>query len=121
LNRNGAIAEYHKYAAQAGAENLKIAPRDLVTILVHIKPVIDLTLTSADFVDPSSPFLVGDGPADLEKCRVLADILRQREYAGIITPSAALAGEKNLVIYIDGIAGYIHLDVGKHRERLKKE
>lgn len=59
--------------------------------------------------------MTGDTPEDWEKCRKLADASRQRGHAGIFAPSAALAGEKNLVIYIDGTARKVEIKIGEKR------
>jgi len=51
----------------------------------------------------------------LERCRSLADSLRARGCAGILAPSSAAPGDKNLAIYIDGIAGNVTLEAGADR------
>jgi hypothetical protein len=93
----------------------QIPPKDLVSILVELTHVTDLTDPATSPVDPRSPFLTGDKEKDLAKCRDLADIIRQAGNVGIIAPSAAAEGEKNLIIYIDGIAGRITLEDGGER------
>lgn len=92
-----------------------VGPREIVSIQADLEPVADLTKEDASLVSPEEPFLTGDEPADLEACRALADSLRKDGFVGIIAPSAALLGEKNLMIYIDGLAGNIKLDEGGDR------
>ncbi len=116
FSKEGAVAEYEKYLERENSTRIKSKPRELVTIKVDINPVLDLTNKKTSLVPPSSPFLVGDNPEDLEKCRVLADTAREQGYTGIIVPSAAMDGEKSLVIYIDGVAGDVQLDDGGLRE-----
>lgn len=115
FSKEGAIAEYKKSLERESINLAKAKPRELVTIKVDINPVLDFTNKRTSLVPLSSTFLVGDDPDDLEKCRVLADTARDRGYAAIIVPSAALKGEKNLVIYIDGLAGNIQVDTGGKR------
>ncbi|MCK4488817.1 MAG: RES family NAD+ phosphorylase, partial [Anaerolineales bacterium] len=117
----GALAEYKKYLVRENANLTNVKPRELVAVKVDINPVLDLTSKKSSLVPLSSPFLAGDDPDDLEKCRILADTAREQGYAAIIVPSAALAGEKNLVIYIDGVAGNIQLDDGGKRLPLSKK
>jgi len=94
-------------------------PKDLVKIKVDIDPVMDLTNIKKSLISPGSPFLTGNESEDLENCHVLADTIRDQGFAGIIAPSAALEGEKNLIIYIDGPAGKINLDESGTRKKLE--
>jgi len=111
----GAKAEYDRYLQYEAASGLGIKARDLVSIQVDLEPVADLTNRDSSPISPDEPFLTGDDPVDLEACRALADSLRKDGFVAIVAPSAALAGEKNLVIYIDGLAGNIKLDAGGDR------
>lgn len=86
-----------------------------MSILAELTHVTDLTDPSMSPVDPRAGFLTSDKEEDIEKCRELADIIRQAGNVGIIAPSAATEGEKNLIIYIDGIAGRITLEDGGDR------
>ena len=54
----------------------------------------------------------------LELCRSIADSARANGYTAILSPSAAVTGEKNLNIYFDGRAADMTLDVGSVREPL---
>ena len=104
-----------KYLKREASSDLGVGPRELVSIRVDIEPVADLTITETSPIPPDEPFLIGDESADLEACRALADSLRSNDFVGIIAPSAALLGEKNLIIYIDGLAGNVRLDEGGDR------
>ena len=115
LTRSGVRTEYRKALERAGADGFAMKPREIVSILAELEPVLDLTDEASSPVRPMESFLTGDAPADLEACRTLADALRAGGYAGLITPSAASPNAKNLVIYIDGPAGQIRLDDGGDR------
>lgn len=117
LTKKGARAEYRKYLDRSGVRGA-IRPRDLVSIEASVDPVTDLTDARSSPISPEMPFLVGDDPEDLERCRTLADALRADGKVALITPSAAAPGEKNLVIFIDGPADRVRLEVGGVRERL---
>jgi RES domain-containing protein len=115
FTQRGVRAEYQKALHSRGLEGFDLAPSEIVSFQVDLEPVADLTDKKSSPVPPGEPFLTGDEPADLEACRALADSLRSDGYVGIIAPSAALDGEKNLVIYIDGVAKNIRLDDGGDR------
>jgi RES domain-containing protein len=112
LTKRGAIAEFQKLL-----DWFDDAPktRDVVSIKVAIEPVIDLTDPAAFPIPPTSGFLTGDSNQDVEQCRKLADELRSHGYVGILAPSAAAKGEKNLMIYIDGPASSVLLEDGGDR------
>lgn len=112
LTKEGAIQEWRK--TLAGIDDMPKS-RDVVSIKVVASPVIDLTDPATSPVPPHSPFLIGDARQDLEQCRQLADSPRASGYVGIIAPSAALPGGKNLIIYIDGPASAVSLEDGGDR------
>ena len=119
LTEGGAKAEYRKYLSTAGIRKIGLLkPRELVSLIVEISPVMDLTDRKSSPVSPKASFLVSDKPEDLESCRALADTLRAQGYVGILAPSAAQPGERNLVIYIDGPSRNVFLDVGPDRKPL---
>lgn len=97
------------------SSGFRVGRREIVSIRADLEPVVDLTKEDTSPVSPEEPLLTGDEPADLEACRALADSLRKDGFVGIIAPSAALPGGKNLIIYIDGLAGNIRLDEGGDR------
>ncbi len=115
FSQQGVRAEYLKYLQREALSGFAVGPRDLVSIQVDLEPVADLTDKETSPIPPDEPFLTGDELADLEACRALADSLRKDGFVGIIAPSAALPGQKNLIIYIDGLAGNVSLDEGGDR------
>lgn len=112
LTQKGAIEEWRKTL-----RGLDDTPkrRDVVSIVVDASPVIDLTHPESSPIPPDSPFLTGNTDEDLERCRELADSLRSFGYVGILAPSAALPGAKNLILYIDGPASAVSLEDGGDR------
>ena len=116
LTADGAKAEYRKYLNKAGIHKIGLLkPRELVSLLVAVYPVMDLTNTKTSPISPKETFLTSDDPEDLQTCRELADTIRAQGYAGILAPSAALGGEMNLIIYIDDPSRNVFLDVGPDR------
>ena len=115
FTQKGARTEYKKYVQREAASGFGVEPRELVSIQAALEPVADLTNKKTSTISPDEPFLTGDEPADLEACRALADSLRSDGFVGIIAPSAALPRGKNLMIYIDGLAEHVRLDVGGDR------
>ena len=112
LSKKGAIAEFQK--ALDSFDNYP-KTRDIVSIKVGIDLVVDLTDPATSPIPPTTAFLTGDTDQDIEQCRKLADELRAFGYAGILAPSAAARGEKNLMIYIDRRASSLVLEDGGDR------
>ena len=67
---------------------------------------------------PEEPtLLVAADEHALEHCRRLADWARAGGFTALLVPSAALAGEVNLVIYFDVVAPrQLEIDDGPDRE-----
>lgn len=82
---------------------------------MDIAHVLDLTADNNGIVDPKVAFLTGDTPDDIDRCHQLADYIRQAGFNGLVSPSAALDGEKNLTIYFDGIASEVYIQPGDDR------
>ena len=118
FTQRGVRAEYQKYLRRSALGGFSAGPRELVSLQVDLNPVADLMNKDTSPIPPDEPFLVGDELSDLEACRALADSLRSDDFVGIIAPSAAMSGEKNLIIYIDGLAGSVGLDEGGDRVQL---
>src|ERR1700731_4635211 len=106
LTRAGAIAEYHKELAKvSGISAEEDHPRDLVSIHVVAKRVLDLTKPAVrKRMGVSLETITGDRVPDIDACRAIADLARLQGYRGILSPSAAADGMKNLNLYIDGRA-----------------
>jgi RES domain-containing protein len=112
LSKKGAIAEFQKLLDRF--DNFP-KTRDIVSIKVGLDPVVDLTNPTTSPIPPTTAFLTGDTDQDIEQCRRLANELRSFGYVGILAPSAAARGEKNLMIYIDGPASSVMLEDGGDR------
>ncbi|MDQ3607059.1 MAG: RES family NAD+ phosphorylase [Gemmatimonadota bacterium] len=114
----GAAGEYRKHFVRRGLRR----DRDLVSLEVEVEYVLDLPAILATgetaavlpvfagmppragvhqhLLPPiEADRLVGDGDADLEHCRTLADWARQHGFLAIQAPSAAVEGELTLPIY----------------------
>jgi len=120
LTREGAVAEYGKELARiAGVTPEEDQPKDLVSIFILARQVLDLTdaAVRARF-EVTLEQITSDRFEDLEVCRSVADIARLQGYNAILSPSAAAAGRENLNLYIDGRAGDIRLMEGPDREPL---
>jgi len=120
LTRAGAIAEYHKELAKiSGISAAEDHPRDLVSIHIMAKRVLDLSKPGIrKGMGVSLETITGDRIPDIEACRAIADLARLQGYNGILSPSAAAHGEKNLNLYIDGRADDVSLMEGLRREPL---
>ena len=115
MTRRGAIAELEKASHVTAMIKFPCRNRDLVSILVELEPVADLTNRKTSPISPDEPLLTGDDPKDYEACWALADLLRTEGYVAIISPSSAQQGNKNLNNYIDGLAENIKLRDGGDR------
>ena len=120
LTRAGVVAEYRKELARvSGVTPEDDQPKDLVSIFVLARHVLDLTQPAvrAQF-DVSLKLITSDRFDDLEACRSIADLARLQKYNAILSPSSATDGGENLNLYIDGRAGDIRLVEGSDREPL---
>ena len=116
LSREGALAEYAKELQRLGIDAGSDQAKDLVTLQVGVARVLDLTVTAErDRFGITIDALTGDEADDLESCRLVADLARLQGYDAILSPSAALAGERNLNLYIDGRADHLRLMQGAER------
>lgn len=117
LNPVAVAGEYRKHFVRRGLRR----DRDLVCLAVEIEYVLDLPsildsgMALAPALVPAIPGgavtgtypaprldrarLVGDGDADLEHCRTIADWARHEGYLAVLAPSAAVKGEAVLAIY----------------------
>jgi RES domain-containing protein len=120
LTRAGAIAEYYKELAKvSGISAEEDHPRDLVSIHVVAKRVLDLTNAAVrKRMGVSLETITGDRVPDIDACRAIADLARLQGYRGILSPSAAADGMKNLNLYIDGRADDVSLMEGVGRAAL---
>jgi RES domain-containing protein len=118
LSRDGAIAEYRKLRASA-AGGTRLRRHELVSIDVHhVEPLLDLSDPAelGRFGVDSPEHILADTEASLELCRMISDEARRAGAVGLLAPSAALREAVSLMIYHDGLAAGIDLDVGPDRE-----
>jgi RES domain-containing protein len=118
LSRHGAIGEYRKHFDWSGlGAPGTIKPRDLVSLLVDVEPVLDLTdpavLERLEIENPD--VLIGDTARHLAICRRIARNALQDGYRAIQAPSAAAAGEGTLLIYPESEHGRLLLRNGPDR------
>ena len=116
LAREGAVAEYEKVRALVGLAAADDDRKDLVSVRVVVRPVLDLTdAAMQDRYGVTAATLTGDDPQALETCRSIADLARAEGYRAILAPSAALAGGTNLIVYLEGRAADLRLRDGPDR------
>jgi len=122
LTREGALAELARLRATRGSI---VGSRDLVSILVaRLEPVLDLTdppvyrvTALAAGERPDAALMTANGDAAYEHCRCLADEARRQRCTALVVPSAALTGDRNLIIYFDVVAPkQVDIDDGPDRE-----
>ena len=116
LTREGAAAEYDKVRAQVGLSAADDDRKDLVSIRIVVRPVLDLTDPAAqERYGVTTATLTSDDARGLETCRSVADLARAEGYRAILAPSAALAGGTNLNVYLEGRAAELRLRDGPDR------
>lgn len=112
----GAVAEYAKELRRLGLEASADQAKDLVSLNVGVARVLDLSdVRERERFGVNLDTLTGDEEDDLESCRLVADLARLAGYDAILSPSAALTGERNLNLYIDGRADHLRLLEGRER------
>ena len=116
LSMDGALAELKKNCLISGIALGDLAPRDLVSIKVKCKPVLNLTKAATRRkVDITLTHLRNDSADSIDRCRIIADWSRQQGFRCILTPSAALKEAQNLIIFFEGPAEHLELDEGSKR------
>ncbi len=116
----GARAEWARLRAAAGSA---LRSRALVSLDVVVFPVLDLTdpgaymaLARRAGIKTHPQFHTDLAGVPFAHCQRLADQARTEGITALLVPSAAAAGEKNLVIYIDVVAPkQVQLDNGPDR------
>ena len=120
MSRVGAESEFRKLVARtlpdSSAAARLLVDRDLVSIQVTVEPVLDLTSSAVLKANGiTSATLVGDDETSLEACRSIADWARDHGFRAILTPSAAMPGAENLIVYLEGPAASLQLEAGPDR------
>jgi len=118
LTQDGAIGEYRKHFTWSGlGAPGDVKPRDLVSLIVDVEPVLDLTdhalLEQLNVPDPAA--LVGDTPRHHALCRRIAWNAVRDGFRAIHAPSAAVRGERTLMIYPESQHGRLRLRNGPDR------
>lgn len=102
LSEKGARAEWDKYRSEAlpGFD----PPRDLIELRVSVRSVLDLTVHRIlKQLGISAGGLTADTDQSREICRSISDWARTMGFSSIRYPSAAAAGQENLVIFPDSV------------------
>jgi RES domain-containing protein len=117
ITRDGAIAEYRKHFAIAGiAAGGRPRPRDLVSILVDVSPVLNLTDARVlEDLRLSSAALTGPRHTAYPLCHRVAKDAVAEGYRAILAPSAAQEGERVLLVYPESSQGRLLLRNGPDR------
>lgn len=122
LDVAGALAELRKLLLGIGMTGLSLKARELVSIAIEVAPVLDLSSRSRRIrYGISLNSLRGDREQDLEACRKIADRARSEGYRAILAPSAARRSERVLIVYLEGVAEKLDIDVGKVRASIVHE
>jgi hypothetical protein len=117
ITREGAVAEYRKHFADAGiAGGGRPRPRDLVSILVDVSPVLNLTDDGVlKELRLSSAALTGPRHTAYPLCHRVAREAVAARFRAILAPSAACEGERVLLVYPESSHGRLLLRNGPDR------
>lgn len=117
LTPDGAVAEYRKHFTDAGLSGIgRTQPRDLVSIHVDVAPVLNLTDESElERRGLSTTALTGPRRAAYPLCHRVALEAVADGFRAILAPSAALAGERVLLVYPESSRGRLLLRNGPER------
>jgi RES domain-containing protein len=112
---SGALAEYEKLAREEAGYASR--PRDLVSIHVDVAPVLDLTdprVLATLGVAPSA--MIAQGYAACH--RIVRRAVLKEGFRAIKAPSAAGAGEVNLMVYPESQHGRLRYGNGPDRRAI---
>lgn len=113
----GAVAEYRKHHIDAGlADSCRTQPRDLVSIHVDVDPVLNLTdRVELERRGLTAVALTGPRRTAYPLCHRIAQEAVAAGYRAILAPSAALPGERVLLVYPESSHGRLLLRNGPER------
>lgn len=128
LSADTVIAEYRRVLERRGLRGR----RDLVVLEVRIDPVFDLVsalakpetrLTAREGsidlrITANDPRVIGDSEDDLEFCRTIADVVRERGHFAVLAPSAATETGRVLAIYPENKPDRIQIHLAAPRLQL---
>ena len=128
LTADAVVAEYRKVLERRGIRGR----RDLVVLEVRIDPVFDLVtalakpetrLTAREGtidlrINANDPRVIGDSEDDLEFCRTIADVVRERGHYAVLAPSAASQTGRVLAIYPENKPDRIQIHLAAPRRQL---